>query len=287
MQEIIFALISYFTWGSGIFVEAIVARRLRWYSLTFWAYLFSILLLSLYAPFVIKDLAGLTFNILVLILILAFIGIFLGTIFYYEALRIGNRVLVGTIASSFPAVTVIISLIFLGDRVVLEQGVAIIIIFIGLFLAMFDLRTLSIRSLMSKGSLLASVTMISWGIYFAFIKIPVEKIGWFWPNYITFLIFPLILLYMRFKKVAFEMPTKNNALILIIVSTILVRVAELSYNLGISKGLVTVVAPIAGANPTLFVILAFLFFKDPITKQQILGIITTLVGIVLLAIFSV
>lgn len=232
MPAIIFALISYFTWGSGIFVEAIVARRLRWYSLTFWAYLISILILSLYAPFVTKDLAGLTFNILVLILTLAFIGIFLGTIFYYEALRIGNRVLVGTIASSFPVVTVIISLIFLGDRILFEQAVAIVTILIGLFLAMFDLRAIRTRSLISKGSLLALVTMISWGVYFAFIKIPVEKIGWFWPNYITFLLFPLIYLYMRTKKIKLEMPTKNNALIPLVVSTILVRVAELSYNFG-------------------------------------------------------
>ena len=67
----------------------------------------------------------------------------------------------------------------------------------------------------------------------------------------------------------------------------LVRVAEFSYNLGISKGLVTIVAPIAGANPTLFVVLAFLFLKDPITKQQIIGIITTLIGIALLSFLSI
>ena len=37
---------------------------------------------------------------------------------------------------------------------------------------------------------------------------------------------------------------------------------------------------------TLFIVLAFLFFKDPIKKQQILGIIVTLFGIVLLSLFS-
>ncbi len=49
----------------------------------------------------------------------------------------------------------------------------------------------------------------------------------------------------------------------------------------------TVVAPISGANPILFVILVAFFLKDPITRQQIAGIITTLIGIVLLSIFSV
>jgi len=89
------------------------------------------------------------------------------------------------------------------------------------------------------------------------------------------------------KGLRIEKPTENKALIPLVVSTILVRVAELSYNFAISKGLVAVVAPIAGANITLFVLLAFLIFKDPITKQQIIGIITTLTGIVLLSIFSI
>ena len=121
MPAIFFALISYLGWGTGVFVEAIVARRLRWYSLTFWAYILSFVILSFLTPFFIKDFAGLTFSLLILILLLAFVGIFLGTIFYYEALRIGNRALVGTIASSFPAVAVILSIIFLGEKLSIQQ----------------------------------------------------------------------------------------------------------------------------------------------------------------------
>lgn len=222
-----------------------------------------------------------------MVLTLAFIGIFLGTIFYYEALRIGNRALVGTIASSFPAVAVILSIVFLGERVSIQQILAIIIIFIGIFLSIVDMRKFKDKILVNKATLFAVITMFSWGIYLAFIKIPVEKIGWFWPNYLTFLLFPLIFIYAKVKGLSIEKPTENKALIPLVVSTILVRVAELSYNFAISKGLVAVVAPIAGANITLFVLLAFLIFKDPITRQQIAGIITTLIGIVLLSVFSV
>jgi hypothetical protein len=67
MQAIIFALISYFTWGTGILVEAIVARRIQPYSLALWSFMLSSVVLSLYAPFVINDLAGLTFGLLILI----------------------------------------------------------------------------------------------------------------------------------------------------------------------------------------------------------------------------
>lgn len=287
MQAIIFALISYLGWGSGSFLEAVIARKLSSYSLVFWSHFFSIVLLSFYAPFALSELKNLTINIFIMIIFLGFLGIFLGSILYYEALRIGNRAIIGTIAASFPAATVVLSLLFLGEKVSHQQILSITVIFSGLILSIFDLKTIRSKNLLNKATLFALLAMLSWGVYFSFIKIAVLKVGWFWPNYITFFLFPLILFYTKFKQVKIETPTKNGALIPLVVSTILVRIAELSYNLGISKGLVTIVAPIAGANQTLFILLAFLIFKDPITKQQILGIITTLVGIVLLSVFSV
>lgn len=288
MQPIIFALVSYFTWGSGILLEAVVARKLNSFSLALWALILSVIVSSFYVPFAINDLRGLTFGLLIFIIVIGIIGLFFGTIVYYEALKKGNRALVGTIASSFPAVAVLISVIFLNERISTNQIIAIIIIFIGIILASLDLKELRNKNLLKdKSVLMALITMLTWGMWIALLKIPVAKIGWFWPNYITFLLFPLIFFYIKLKKISIERPTINGAFIPLVASTALVRIAEYSYNFGISKGLVTVVAPIAGANPTLFIILAFLFLKDPITKQQITGIIITLAGIVLLSIFSV
>ena len=61
----------------------------------------------------------------------------------------------------------------------------------------------------------------------------------------------------------------------------------ITFNYAISNGAnIAIIAPIASAYPTLYVLLAFLIFKDKITKQQILGIIITLAGIVSLAALS-
>lgn len=287
MQAIIFALISYFTWGIGAFVEAMVARKLNSYSLIFWGFILSALTLSFYAFFQTTFLNFLTPDILTLNIILGAVLI-AGSIIYFEAYKITNRAIVGTIAQSFPAVTVILSLIFLNEKVSIYQTIAIITIFAGMFLSVFDINEFRRNTFsINKGFLFAIIAMVCWGAYFAFIKIPINKLGWFWPNYFSFLLFPLIFIYMRIKGIRLEKPTKNKALFLIIISTVLVRVAEFSYNFAISKGLVAIVAPIAGANLTLFAVLAFLIFKDPIKKQQIFGIITTLTGIVLLSILSV
>ncbi|MBI2022898.1 DMT family transporter [Candidatus Daviesbacteria bacterium] len=287
MQAILFAIIAYFTWGIGIFFEAIVARRLNSHSLMFWGFLLSFLLMSLYIPYDLDNFYKYSFSLLIFNLALGLFALATGTFTYFEALKRENRALVGTIASSFPMVTVLFSLLFLNEMISLSQGIAISIIFAGLFLSIISKEFHVKNFKLDQGIFLSLIAMFAWGIYFALLKIVVLQVGWFWPNYIAISVFPLILLYMKLRSIKLEGFTRNNALTPLIVSTVLVRVAEFSYSAGISQGLVAIVAPIAGANPTLFVIFAFLFFKDPITKQQTFGIITTLTGIILLSFFSV
>ena len=69
-------------------------------------------------------------------------------------------------------------------------------------------------------------------------------------------------------------------------SVTLIRTADIALNVGISQGLSAVVTPLAGAAPTLFIVLSSLLYKDPIAKQQKLGIGICLLGIVLLSFFS-
>jgi len=282
-MAITFALIAYFSWAIGIFFEAIAARRINSYSLAFWGLVIGVILSSFYLPFAFHLAQGFTLGLFLLNLLLAlfFIG---GTIIYYEALKEENRSLTGTIASTFPIFTVILSIIFLGERVDLIHSLAIMVTFIGLILCIFDFREiLREKKVISKGTIFALIASVCWGIYFAFVKLLVVKVGWFWPNYIVFLLFPLMFLFMKMKKIELKLPMVNHVFWPLIISAVLVRIAEYSYNFAITKGQVAVVAPIAGANPTLFVVLAFLFLKDPIKKQQIFGIIITLAGIVFLS----
>ena len=84
-----------------------------------------------------------------------------------------------------------------------------------------------------------------------------------------------------------QSPVHQGAFWPLLTQVVLLTGGGFSLNFALEKGLTSIVVPIAGAYPALFVLLAFLVFKDPITRQQIAGIITTLVGIVLLSVFSV
>ena len=63
---------------------------------------------------------------------------------------------------------------------------------------------------------------------------------------------------------------------------LLLRGGDFAFNIGLQQGLAAVIAPIAGAYPTLSVILAFLVFHEKPTRRQLSGIALVLVGIVLL-----
>lgn len=278
---------AFFGWAVGDIFGTVVTRKIGAYSTTLWSLVFSFVILSLYVPFAQGSLGDFTPGLFTLNIILGIIAI-IGFVAFNEALRVGNASVVGTIVASFAAFAALLSLVFLGERVNAQQGLAIIVIFAGVVFCSMDVVELKAkRILKGKGILLAIVTMVCWGIYFAFIKIPINKIGWFWPSYLTYLIFPLYLLFVKFKKIRLVGPNFKGVLPALLSAIVLLRIAELSYNIGISRGGQTsIIAPIAGSYPALFVVLAFLVFKDPIKKQQILGIITTIVGIVLLSVFS-
>jgi len=91
---------------------------------------------------------------------------------------------------------------------------------------------------------------------------------------------------MRIRKIGLKKPTYERALLPLIMAAVILGIGDFSFNFAISKGLTAIVAPIAGSYPTLFVVLSFLIFKDPIRKQQIFGIILTVIGIVLLSFLS-
>ena len=287
MPVIVFALISYLGWGTGDIFGTIATRKIGSYSTTFWYLIFQIFLFSFLALFFLADLQNLTLPVLVLNLALGIIGT-LGLIAFYEGLRIANASLVGTIAASFAALTVVLSIIFLGETITWPQAVSIIAIFAGVIISSLQFKELRNRNLLTnRGVLLAITTMIMWGIYWAFIKVPVRETGWFWPGFISLSSFPIILIFLKLRNLKLSMPSTKGVFLPLLANAVLLGVGSFSFNFALGKGLTAIVAPIAGSYPTLFVVLAFLVFRDSITRQQIFGIVITLIGIVLLSIFSI
>jgi drug/metabolite transporter (DMT)-like permease len=284
---IAFALLSFFCWGTGDIFATLVCRRLGSYSSNIWTQIFKLAIFGLYVPFALAFLSQMTAGIFLYCLILGVV-LSVANVSYNEALRIANPSLVGTISASFTAVVFILSLTFLQESVTPLQVGSIAIVFLGMILSSTDFTSLRKRKIRSsKGVIFALVTMLLWGVYFTFIKIPVAQVGWFWPNYISAMTFPLVILVAKVRKASVPNPTFKSSLMIFLAMVILTGVAELSYNYAISSGMSAIVAPIAGSYPVLFAVLAYLVFKESVSRQQKMGIIVSLIGIVLLSVFGV
>ncbi|OGE31371.1 hypothetical protein A2631_06025 [Candidatus Daviesbacteria bacterium RIFCSPHIGHO2_01_FULL_44_29] len=286
MIGIIFALISYVGWAVGDILGTFAVRKLGTLSSAFWITFLGLLLFLPLALGNLASLSGYTPSLLLMNMILGFIFI-IAYLLFVEGFRIGNPALVGTVGASFPMFTLLTSVLFLHESISPLQIVLSMVIFIGIILSTLDLAALikGARQV-DKGALFCLIGAIIFGIYYALSKQLVTQVGWLWPYYFSLAFSPLILLVARLKGEKLLSPSAHGAFIPLIFGCLVLRVADVSFNYGLSQGFTSVVAPIAGSYPTLFVILAFLIFKDPIRKQQILGIIVTLIGVVSLAFLS-
>lgn len=286
-MAIIFALISYVGWAVGDIFGTVASRKIGGYSTPFWYGVLQTVILGLLSPLFITELRNFTLSVFTSSILLGILGN-IGLVAFYEGVRRGNAALVATIAGSAAAVAVVLSTVFLKETLSLSQLISIAIIFVGLFLSTFPFSELFKRQLKDhKGIILGFVAMVTWGIYQTFIKIPVGEIGWFWTGMFTTGTFPVILLFMKMQSQKLTSLTSKGAFLPLLATAVLLGGGTFSFYNAVDLGQIAVVAPIANSYPTLFAILAFLIFKDPITRQQIAGIVTTLAGIVLLSVFSV
>jgi uncharacterized membrane protein len=286
MQAILFALFAFVGWGSGDVFGGIVSRKIKGYSSSFWLYLFSLVISSSLIPFFWDKLSSISPQMWFLIIFLNLIGP-IPVVALYEGIRVGNASLVGTIGSAFAALTVVLSVIFLGDRLSSFQTLSIVLIFVGLILSSLDLKSLNVKTIFAdKGVPYGLIAMIFWGIYFTFIRIPIREVGWFWPSYLAILGIPVILIYMWVKKIKLEKLHDSKMTLFSFLNALLLTGATFSYNFAVMTGQTSIVAPIAGSYPVLYVVLSRFVFKDRLTKQQFWGILATLLGIVVLSLSS-
>lgn len=285
-MAIFFAFLAFFGWGVGDIFGAISSRRLGYKYSFFWSLVFSTIFGAILLPFAGK------FPSISDLLLAACINLidFMGTILYFRALEIGNISLVATIAASDSFVTVVLSALIFKEIISPTSLVGLIFVFIGILLASIkleDLRKMKKGHMfIQKGVILALITWLLWGTYYALLHIPVAKIGWFWARYPWDLFFVFFILMGKVKKDAFHIFKDKRGFQSVILFSILTSIAVFAFNLGITTQKTSIIAPIAGSFPVLMVLLTRIVFKEPLTRQQKVGITSSLVGIVLLAFAS-
>jgi drug/metabolite transporter (DMT)-like permease len=193
----------------------------------------------------------------------------------------------GVITGSFPAVATVAALVFFGERINGGQGVAIAVIIAGVLVSSLqgDVRTL-FRDIRQSSLLWSFASALLFGLFFALVRIPIERVGWFLPAYGGNLIgIPLyVLIARRFgEKDVLRRP--HHIVPIAVIAGVQIG-ATMLYAYALTKGETAIVAPIAGSYPAVFVVLAYVFLRERIRRIQYLGVVATVVGIVGLSVLS-
>lgn len=283
MKFTVLALIPFFTWAIGDFFGTLSSRRIGNIPTNIGFLTLSFVLLSLYVPFAggIPD-----WSFFVFAFVLGGIHV-IGLLSYFRGLEVGNAALVGAIAGSFSIGIVLLSVLLFHERLNTIQMVGVISCFIGLFFASFPLQNMKqlVQGKISHepGLVFAFITFVAWSVYFTVVRIPVERIGWFWSLYPTTFYFVPLLLIPGIRKKVLRAEYRSTTLFLLLALTVFGRVGDFAYNLSLTRGLSSLLGAIAGSSPVVFVLLSFIFLRDRLTTQQKIGVFFTLLGIVSIA----
>ncbi|OGL26178.1 hypothetical protein A3E49_02820 [Candidatus Saccharibacteria bacterium RIFCSPHIGHO2_12_FULL_49_19] len=288
MLAVLFAAFAHIGYGVGDVYGTFATRKLGPFIASFWITFFGVLL-SAFGLVVFRDnLSDLDLNTVAVNTGLAVL-LSLSYLSFLQALKIGNAPLVGTISGSFPAVSVIVAVIFFNERPSSIQVATMLVIFIGIILSSLDIGDLrKQKTHLDRVILLSLFTMLGWGIYFSVIRIPIEQYGWYLSHYIAIIVSAIIyyLLLLWKREPAIRGLLGKKGLKDTLSTSILVNGGTFSFNYALSIGSTSVVVPIAGSYPALFAFLSFKIFKEKLTSQQIVGIVLTLVGVIALAVAS-
>ena len=201
----------------------------------------------------------------------------------YKGFEVGQLSIISPVVASFSVLTVLIDVIFLGQKLNELQFAGIIFVIIGAILASFkwnDLVKLNWRNA-SAGIKYALIAMVANAIYFVLVDILVHKMNFFLPFFFIRMVMVPIIFIIGSRK-GFVLPAGKTIAWVIIVG-ILEFFGMISFGAGVSQNYGAIVAPIAASFPAISAVLAWIFLKERIEHNQKLGVLLAVIGVVLLA----
>lgn len=209
----------------------------------------------------------------------------LAFIFINKAFSEGKASINSPIISSWGMLTALLGFIVLGEDINYLKILGMILIVLGIFLSSLDLKYLL------KNRNIAIIPGVKWSL-FAAISLAVSfftityftgSIHWYSVNLFTrfWTASSYILMGLSTRK-----PLKSyfsKIPLLILIAILIDTSSMLTINLGYTTSEPGIVSVLTSASPIPTLILSFLVLKESITKQQLLGILVVIVGIISLS----
>jgi drug/metabolite transporter (DMT)-like permease len=210
----------------------------------------------------------------------------IGYIFFYRGFGKGNVSVVAPITASWSVITVLLAAFLFAETLSSLQIAGVIAVFVGVFFASTNFAELKKNVKIggwSAGATDAVVAMVAWGISYAMLKPITSAVG---PVLALFLLKVIavaaLFSWTGVTKTKVSLPAKAIFLLLAVAGA-LDFLAYLAFNFSLSTQYVSVASAIVATAPAVTIALAYIFLKERIVRNQKLGIIAILIGLVLIA----
>ncbi len=283
-MEILFGLIAALGFGLSNAISQVPSKKLGAKKTVFYRAIYlSLILFFVLVSFI--DSVVLSWKYVLFTLGISFIGYF-SLISFFKALKVGKVGIVSPIANSSVVFTILFSLIFFGEVLSLFQIFSVLLILLGIILVSINLKDFRNSHLFdfSSGIPYALLTTFLWGLVFFLFKIPVDVLG---PILTSFIIEFGVLVYsgihLFFSSEGFSIKDKSVLKHLFFVA-LFGAIGTLFFNLGISRGAVSIVAALTFANPLIATLYGKFVYKEELYLQQYLAIIVIVLGVVMISV---
>ncbi len=272
--------------GYGIqnYLIALISKKYDTFKISLFLQLFGFILTLLLFPFINVNI----FNFpLFLKMSLSGLLFSLGSITFIYGLKEGTASIVTPIASSKAVITAILSFIFLKEKILLIKILGILTTFSGIIFVSTDFKNLhSAKKInLEKGFKWAILTAILWGTGLFFFSTSSKESHWFTSNLylrlwttITFII--LYPLFKTNKKFVFN----KKFFKILLLASIFDTMANITLSMGFIYGDISVVSVLSNGSSVVTVICSLIFLKEKLSFNQIIGILLTIAGIIILSV---
>jgi len=281
---IIFGLISLICWGLSNSFAPVVIKKLGPLKTTFWRYIWELIL---FVPIFFYFYKNFNFDLkwILITFVIAFIG-YIPVLTFYKGLEIGKLGIVAPVANSSIIFTVLLSIIFFKESLNPLQILSIILIIFGIILISLNFSDLKSSEIFQKTSGLswALITCLLWGLVFFLFKMPVNHLG---PIFTSILLESIIAVYagvqLKIKKQSLKFEENKKLMLMVFLMGLFGAGGILMFNYGIQNYNVSLVVPIALANPIIAVVYGKFVYKESLKLQQIFAVLLIILGIIFIS----
>lgn len=229
--------------------------------------------------------ANFNFIYIIFSLFLSFI-VYLGMMFMYQSFKVGKLGVVSPIASSYPLISIFLTVIFFHVNISYQQVLAILIIFLGVIMCSLNFHDFK-KSLFfdrKSGILQAMLASILMGSFFFLSQFPNRELG----PYLSSFIFEIGMLFCAvthsffLPKVDEKQITKKVNLLIYVVA-ILSVLAIVFFYFGLRFYNAPVILASSGASPLVVLVYGSLVYREKLSVKQIIASGLMIVGIILLS----